>query len=95
MNDKAKVFLAQHKDNSSEWKGEVGLEVQAGQEKGHGDGQSASGIGCRGDEKRMPNHSRLFRLAGPFPPAPSPWRRRPCRSPVRTPESQRANSPWA
>lgn len=51
------------------------------------------GIGCRGDEKRMPNQSRPFRLAGPFPPAPSPWSGRPCRSPVRIPESQRAPSP--
>lgn len=30
------------------------------------------GIGCRGDDKRMPNQSRPFRLAGPFPPAPLP-----------------------
>lgn len=43
-----------------------------GQEKGDGDGQKASGIGCRGDEKRMPNQSRPFKLAGPFPPAPLP-----------------------
>ena len=58
VNNKAKVFIAQV--HSSEWKGEVGLEVRTGREKGDGDGQKASGIGCRGDEKRMPNHSRLL-----------------------------------
>jgi hypothetical protein len=42
-----------------ERKREVGLEVRARQEKGDGDGQNASGIGCRGDEKRIPNYSRL------------------------------------
>lgn len=78
---------------STEWKGEVGLEVRTDRKKANGE-QKASGIGCRGDDKRMPNQSRLFRLAGPFPPAPSPWEKKgPAeRSPVRIPESQRVAS---
>lgn len=60
---------------STEWKGEVGLEVRTDRKKANGE-QKASGIGCRGDDKRMPNQSRLFRLAGPFPPAPSPWEKK-------------------
>lgn len=67
-----------------------------GQEKGDGDGQKASGIGCRGDEKRMPNQSRPFKLAGPFPPAPLPLERKALQKPS-SPDSGISTSgqPWA
>lgn len=70
MNNKAKVFYC---TRTQLWMERGGWIRRAdGQEKGDGSGQKASGIGCRGDEKRMPNHSRPFGLAGPFPPAPLP-----------------------
>lgn len=96
MNNKAKVFIAQGHKLWMERGGWIG--GADGQEKGDGSGQKASGIGCRGDEKRMPNHSRPFGLAGPFPPAPLPLplgRMALQRRPVRVPESQRAGSQFS
>lgn len=64
---------------STEWKGEVGLEVRTDRKKANGE-QKASGIGCRGDDKRMPNQSRPFRLARTVPTCPLPLgEERPCR----------------